>query len=172
VRQDQPGGRTGQRRSSIHVDTDQHDINREAEGNAGHRDRGKQQRAHYALAAETVAGKSNAGRHTEKQAARSGGKAKFEAGPNGSAEDGWNFGVPGQRVGVRRKQDQLPVEHAEVEGQHKGHAGQMADYKSELKSRSSVDKLLGELIRGYQKDRARQKVDDIGQRLSACGLSV
>ena len=50
--------------------------------------------------------------------------------------------------------------------------GQMADYKSELKSRSNVEKLLNDLIRSYQKDKSRGKVEDIGQRLGACNLTA
>ncbi|HEV2574163.1 MAG TPA: AIPR family protein [Beijerinckiaceae bacterium] len=59
-----------------------------------------------------------------------------------------------------------------VDINHEMHSGQhLADYKSDLKSRSSVTKLLDELIRSYQKDKARGKVDDLQQRLAACGIT-
>jgi hypothetical protein len=57
-----------------------------------------------------------------------------------------------------------------IDVNHELGAGQMADYKSDLKSRASVTKLLDELVRSYEKDKARGKVDDLGERLAACGL--
>jgi hypothetical protein len=49
---------------------------------------------------------------------------------------------------------------------------QMLDYKSELKSRTNVDKFLNELVRSYQKDMMRGKVDNIGDSLRACQLDA
>ncbi|MGA0595026.1 AIPR family protein [Enterovirga sp. CN4-39] len=53
---------------------------------------------------------------------------------------------------------------------HEVDQGNFSDYKSDLKSRSSVEKMLGELLRSYEKDKARGKVDSIEERLAACGL--
>lgn len=48
--------------------------------------------------------------------------------------------------------------------------GALKDYKSDLKSRNSVEKLIGELLRSYEQDKARGKADSIQKRLEACGL--
>lgn len=58
-----------------------------------------------------------------------------------------------------------------IDVNHELRAGQMPDYKSDLKSRSSVTKLLDELVRSYEKDKARGRVDDLQERLGACGLA-
>ena len=57
-----------------------------------------------------------------------------------------------------------------IDVNHEVRSGQMGDYKSDLKSRASVTKLLDELVRSYQKDKARGKVDDLGARLANCGV--
>jgi hypothetical protein len=49
--------------------------------------------------------------------------------------------------------------------------GQLSDYKSDLKSRNSGQKLIGELLRSYEKDKARGKADSIADRLKACEIS-
>ena len=48
--------------------------------------------------------------------------------------------------------------------------GAFSDYKSELKSKSSVEAALAELLRSYEKDKVRGKADDIGERLKKCGI--
>lgn len=53
---------------------------------------------------------------------------------------------------------------------HEMEQGAMADYKSDLKSRNNVEKLLGELLRSYEKDKARGKADVIETRLNACRI--
>lgn len=57
-----------------------------------------------------------------------------------------------------------------VDVNHELRSGKMSDYKSDLKSRSSVTQLLDELVRSYEKDKARGKADDLEQRLSDCGI--
>ena len=49
--------------------------------------------------------------------------------------------------------------------------GALSDYKSELKSKNSVEKVINDLLRSYEKDKARGKADAIGKRLEACGIS-
>jgi len=51
---------------------------------------------------------------------------------------------------------------------HEIENGEMSDYKSELKSRASVEGLFSELVRSYEKDKARGKVENIEERLQAC----
>ena len=53
---------------------------------------------------------------------------------------------------------------------HEVAQGQLADYKSELKSRNSVEKIIAELLRSYEKDRARGKADSVSARLAECGI--
>jgi len=53
---------------------------------------------------------------------------------------------------------------------HEMDQGALSDYKSDLKSKNSVEKLIGELLRSYQKDKARGKADYIDVRLKACGI--
>jgi hypothetical protein len=48
--------------------------------------------------------------------------------------------------------------------------GALKDYKSDLKSKNSVEKVISELLRSYQKDKARGKADSITDRLEACGI--
>jgi hypothetical protein len=48
--------------------------------------------------------------------------------------------------------------------------GALSDYKSDLKSRNSVAKLISELLRSYEKDKVRGKADAIEARLQACGI--
>ncbi len=55
-----------------------------------------------------------------------------------------------------------------IDVNHEVKNGHMSDYKSDLKSRGSVEKLISELVRSYQKDKARGKVVDVGERLKAC----
>nr|WMC97246.1 AIPR family protein [Aminobacter aminovorans] len=55
-----------------------------------------------------------------------------------------------------------------IDTNHEVRSGQLLDYKSDLKSRTSVTKLLDELVRSYQKDKARGKVDDLQKRLTDC----
>lgn len=55
---------------------------------------------------------------------------------------------------------------------HEIEQGAMSDYKSDLKSRASVEKLVSDLLRSYEKDKARGKVDSIETRLKACGLEL
>ncbi len=52
---------------------------------------------------------------------------------------------------------------------HEMDQGALSDYKSELKSKNSVERLISELLRSYEKDRAR--ADSIESRLKDCGLS-
>lgn len=54
---------------------------------------------------------------------------------------------------------------------HEMDQGALGDYKSDLKSKNSVEKLISELLRSYEKDRARGKADSIETRLRDCGLS-
>jgi hypothetical protein len=54
---------------------------------------------------------------------------------------------------------------------HEMDQGALGDYKSDLKSKNSVEKLIGELLRSYEKDKARGKADSIQERLKACGIS-
>ena len=54
---------------------------------------------------------------------------------------------------------------------HELSQGTLSDYKSDLKSKNSVEKLMSELLRSYEKDRARGKADSISVRLFACGIS-
>ncbi|MDO9432927.1 MAG: AIPR family protein [Phenylobacterium sp.] len=58
-----------------------------------------------------------------------------------------------------------------IDVNHEIESGSLPDYKSDLKSKTSVEKFLGELVRSYQKDRLRGKVDDIGDRLVACKIT-
>ena len=51
-----------------------------------------------------------------------------------------------------------------------GTGEQLSDYKSDLKSKNSVEKVCGELLKSYEKDLARGKAESIGARLKACGL--
>ena len=95
---------------------------REAEGYAGHRDRREQQRADQRPAAEPVAGEPDAGRHAYKETEHHGGETELKAGPDRRAEGCRNLRVPVQRVGMRREQDQLLVEHAEIKGQQQRYA--------------------------------------------------
>jgi hypothetical protein len=44
-------------------------------------------------------------------------------------------------------------------------------YKSDLKSKNSVEKLTSELLRSYEKDKARGKADSIQERLAKCGIT-
>ncbi|HML07944.1 MAG TPA: AIPR family protein [Xanthobacteraceae bacterium] len=53
---------------------------------------------------------------------------------------------------------------------HEMRQGTLSDYKSDLKSKNSVEKLISELLRSYEKDRARGKAEAIGDRLKACGI--
>jgi AIPR protein len=82
-----------------------------------------------------------------------------------------------QNPHVAFKQDRLPcvlgaisdlTKSMVIDINHELVNGQMANYKSDLKSKASVDRFIAELERSYQKDRARNKVEDIGQRLTAC----
>ena len=54
---------------------------------------------------------------------------------------------------------------------HEMDQGALGDYKSDLKSKNSVEKLIGELLRSYEKDRARGKADAIDERLRSCGIN-
>lgn len=54
---------------------------------------------------------------------------------------------------------------------HEIASGALPDYKSDLKSKTHVEKFLADLVKSYQKDKARGKVDDLSARLTACGLS-
>jgi hypothetical protein len=54
---------------------------------------------------------------------------------------------------------------------HEMDQGALGDYKSDLKSKNSVEKIISELLRSYEKDRARGKADAIETRLKECGLS-
>jgi len=54
---------------------------------------------------------------------------------------------------------------------HEMDQGALGDYKSDLKSKNSVEKLMSELLRSYEKDKARGKADSIEERLKACGIS-
>jgi AIPR protein len=54
---------------------------------------------------------------------------------------------------------------------HEMDQGALSDYKSDLKSRNSVERLMSELLRSYEKDKARGKADSIETRLKACGLN-
>jgi len=49
--------------------------------------------------------------------------------------------------------------------------GTFSDYKSDLKSKTSVETELAELLRSYEKDKVRGKVDVISDRLKKCGLA-
>ena len=51
---------------------------------------------------------------------------------------------------------------------HEIDSGEMADYKSDLKSRTSIEKMLSELVRSYEKDKARGKIDDLESKLANC----
>jgi len=53
---------------------------------------------------------------------------------------------------------------------HEIEQGALTDYKSDLKSKNSVEKVTGELLRSYEKDKARGKAESIGTRLGACGV--
>ena len=53
---------------------------------------------------------------------------------------------------------------------HEVSQGALKDYKSDLKSKNSVEKLIGELLRSYEKDKARGKAEAIQERLEACGF--
>ena len=53
---------------------------------------------------------------------------------------------------------------------HELDQGAMKDYKSDLKSRKLVEALISELLRSYEKDKARGKADAINVRLEACGI--
>ncbi len=54
---------------------------------------------------------------------------------------------------------------------HEMDQGALSDYKSDLKSKNSVEKLASELLRSYEKDKARGKADSIEARLKACGIN-
>jgi hypothetical protein len=54
---------------------------------------------------------------------------------------------------------------------HEMDQGALNDYKSDLKSRNSVEKVLNDLLRSYEKDQARGKVEAIETSLKACGLA-
>lgn len=54
---------------------------------------------------------------------------------------------------------------------HEMDQGALSDYKSDLKSRNSVEKVVSELLRSYEKDKARGKLEAIEERLKACGFS-
>jgi hypothetical protein len=103
---------------------DQHDVDREAQGDAGHGDWSEQHSADQGFAAEPVARQADARGDTQQQAASDSGDAEPQAGPDRGAEAGGQGRVPGECIGVRREQDQLFVEHAEVEGEHQRHADQ------------------------------------------------
>jgi hypothetical protein len=53
---------------------------------------------------------------------------------------------------------------------HEMDSGALSDYKSDLKSKNSVEKVVGELVRSYDKDKARGKATSIERSLQACGL--
>jgi hypothetical protein len=53
---------------------------------------------------------------------------------------------------------------------HEVSQGALGDYKSDLKSKNSVEKFMSELLRSYEKDRARGKAEAIEDRLKVCGL--
>jgi hypothetical protein len=57
-----------------------------------------------------------------------------------------------------------------IDFNHEIDQGQLSDYKSDLKSKNNVEKLNGELLRSYEKDKARGKADSIEKRLEACGI--
>lgn len=54
---------------------------------------------------------------------------------------------------------------------HEIDGGLLADYKSDLKSKTSVERFLNELVRSYKKDLLRNKVEDIGVLLKTCNIS-
>lgn len=58
-----------------------------------------------------------------------------------------------------------------IDFNHEIDQGALGDYKSDLKSKNSVEKLMSELLRSYEKDKARGKADSIEVRLSACGIN-
>jgi hypothetical protein len=58
-----------------------------------------------------------------------------------------------------------------IDVNHEMDQGSLSDYKSDLKSKNSVENLMGELLRSYEKDKARGKADSIDKRLEACGIS-
>lgn len=51
---------------------------------------------------------------------------------------------------------------------HEIDGGLLADYKSDLKSKTSVEQFLKELVRSYEKDLLRNKVENIGDLLKSC----
>jgi hypothetical protein len=53
---------------------------------------------------------------------------------------------------------------------HEMDQGALSDYKSDLKSRNSVEKMIAELLRSYEKDKARGKADSVQERLKICGI--
>jgi AIPR protein len=55
---------------------------------------------------------------------------------------------------------------------HELDQGALGDYKSDLKSKNSVEKLMSELLRSYEKDKARGKADSIEARLKDCGITL
>jgi hypothetical protein len=53
---------------------------------------------------------------------------------------------------------------------HEMDQGALSDYKSDLKSRNSVERIIAELLRSYEKDKARGKADSVQERLKICGI--
>jgi hypothetical protein len=58
-----------------------------------------------------------------------------------------------------------------IDVNHELEQGALSDYKSDLKSKNSVERIINELLRSYEKDKARGKADAIGARLGACGIT-
>ena len=54
---------------------------------------------------------------------------------------------------------------------HEIEQGALSDYKSDLKSKNSVEKFISDLLRSYEKDKARGKADSIEKRLEDCGIA-
>ena len=90
-----------------------------------------------AAAAEAVARQADAGGNAEQQAADDGRRAEFEAGEDGAAEVGQDGGIPVERVAARREQDQLLVEHAEVERQQQRHDDQRGAGRRPARARAA-----------------------------------
>lgn len=76
----------------------------------------------------------------------------------------------GSRIDCVKKVIEDVLRSIIIDLNHDIEQGTFSDYKSDLKSKSSVEKALAELLRVYEKDKARGKADDIGARLSKCGI--
>ena len=102
-----------------------------------------------AAAAKAMAREADAGGDAQSQAAGDRQRAQLQAGDDGAAEVRHDRGIPGERIAARRKQDQLLVEQAEVEGQQQRHDDQdgAAAIRASTTTRSAMRAMPSRLSR-------------------------